>query len=291
MEEIDSKELLKFQAALLSELEKRGYILAGFTEDGFEIVAANGHGGKRYAKTTTFFKLYKQGKSIDEIAGYITNKEQFKEALKVKPEELLAMVKDLEFILKYEKMLESSLGGPLEPNHPSLPVIIQPWKGHEVYVLCGIDIGYGYTYLINSSFKELNISHRELYDKMIETLDKKIGKIISEKRYTLLKQAEGVHSIAFPDDLGPSFLLVAHKYFDFLEQASGIIGAEFFYAFTVTTEEILIVGPSVPPELLAFAANRIRERQEELSMRTQVHQIVSIEPVIITKKGLTFLTR
>ncbi len=287
MDEIDPGELLRFQGALLSELERLGFILIRFTDEGFEVA---GPGGKRYAKAATFFKMHKQGAGVAEIADLIANAKGREESLRPKVEDLTPFVKGPDFILAYQKTIERSLGR-VGPDHPSLPVIIRPWRGHDVYVLCAIDIGYGFTYLLNGSFKGLGISHKELYGRMIESLDRRISAIISEKRYKHLKQAEGVHSIAFPEDLAPSFLLVAERHFDFLESVSGIIGAEFFYALTVTTEEILILGPSVPMDLLAFAVKRTRERQEELGARAEVHQIVSIEPVVITKKGVTFITR
>jgi hypothetical protein len=286
-DEIDPGEMLRFQAQLLSELEKRGYLLTGFTEMGFGFVSTE-TGEKNEIRTSTYFKLYKSGKTISEIIEQITSiRKEMKTIEKADIENLFPIVKDADFMISYEKTLERMLGQ-LPPEHPAMPILFKNWKDHEVYILCGMDLGHSYRYLSLGDLNKMGLSHQELYAKMIDNLAKKTESAIKEKKVDHLKQAAGIHSLAFPDDLSPSFVLIAHRYFDYLEELTGIIGAEYFIAFVVTTEEILICGPSLPPEALKIVYGKVLARQEELKNQPQVHKIVSIEPIILTRQGMTF---
>jgi hypothetical protein len=209
--------------------------------------------------------------------------------IEIKGQNIFPLVKGPEFVMGCKEIVENRFGK-VAPDHPMLPVVMQVSERHDFYILCGVDTGKGYAYLTNGDFGRLGISHKDLMDRMLENLERVIGGIILEKKYTHVKQEEGRHSFTFPNDLAPSFILVAHKHYDVVENETGIMGAEFFYVLTVTTGEIIVCGPSLPVDALGFLVEQINERKDELAGEAgRPEEIVSVEPVIITKEGWSFV--
>ncbi|MFH0885385.1 MAG: hypothetical protein V1861_06780 [Candidatus Micrarchaeota archaeon] len=296
-EGIDQDELSRFEVALVQELAKRGFemILIG-DELTFESLKTKRRGS---ANLVTFFKVHKGGKSVEEVADQITGMldtlaSPAPQVPGEKPQprfdldRLYPLIKGPDFIMAYHKTLETRLGANLPPNHPSMPVVFRYAKDHEVYILCGFDIGTGYAYLMNGVFNEYSISESDLFKRMMQNLVRKMDAIIREKKFRYLKQADGVFSIAFPEDLAPSFLLLANRYYDLLEEITGIKGGKFFWAFCVSGEEMLICSPSLSDETLGVVVATVHQRQEELMKRPEMHQIIRIEPMVILREGMTF---
>ncbi len=301
--DIDQGELTQFEIEIAKELGKRGFetLLSGDTLNFEEIKTKR----KGKADLVTFFKVYKQGKKIEEVAdqmiGYMDKVAPVTSAAGrfnaaappgTKPEisldNLYPIVKGLGFLIAYNKSLEAQFGKNIPPDHPSVPKVFRCAPDHDSYIFCGFDIGSGYTYLMNKVFAGFNISERELLNKMMDNLARRIDGYVREKRFNHLKQMEGVFSISFPDDMAASFLLIANRHFGLLEEITGAKGAEFFYGFTVTSGEIMICTPSCGQDTIRIVADNIRSRQMELSKRAEVHQIVQIDPLIITRERVIY---
>ncbi len=286
-DQIDLEALEKFRSKLMWALEEKGFLVTGLTEDGFTMEDRE-KGTKHGVFILTYYKLFLEGKTIDEIIQMLLTSVPDKSQIRI--ENCYPLVKDTEFVLDYQKLIEEKIGGDMtDPRN--LPLIFKLWSDHEFYVFCGVDLGHSYAYLTRSKFNEFNIDEKQFYDKLLDNLIKKIEELSKESKITLLLQAPGVYSLGISDDFAPSFLLIAHRYINFLRNSTGMRDAEFFYAFVVTTEEILICDPKFDSNMIALIMKRVKERQEELLLSTKKARTIRLEPIIITKNGMTFLER
>ncbi|MFH1785586.1 MAG: hypothetical protein ABH842_04095 [Candidatus Micrarchaeota archaeon] len=280
---MDDLEIDKFEAELLTVFERKKFLLTRYTEDGFCI---QGEGlAETKIKIADFFKMHKEGKSVEEIVQIIASGNQRKMPEKPEINNIYPLIKDRYFASGYPTALKKAAEkAGVEWDQGYLPLMFKNWPEHEIYIFSGVQTGQGYRYLSNTDFGRIGMPDKQFFVAIMENLHRKIDGFMKEGKIKITKQDEGIFSLNVPDDLAVSFLLVANKYFDFLVKFCG--ETEFFYVFTVTTEEIILCNAKVTSDKIKELMTKIIEKQKDAA--NNVHHPVSIEPVLITKNGLGF---
>jgi hypothetical protein len=152
--------------------------------------------------------------------------------------------------------------------------------------LCGIDTGSGYSFVTQEKFGEYGLDDKQMRTMLLENAYLKLVEMINGGLVRMGKVAEGVFAMRIAGGLAPTFLVISNVFFDFLKQATGISGAEFFYAYPITTEEILIVDPKAVVESMNAAKAYMMQSQEE---GRKNGSIVLLEPLIVSKTQIRFL--
>ena len=99
-------ELDKFEADLLNLFEKRKFLLTRYTEDGFGI---QGEGLTEIkVKIQDFYKLYKEGRTVEEIVEMIVSGNQRRQAEKPNIDNVFPLIKDKYFAVGYQNALKQA---------------------------------------------------------------------------------------------------------------------------------------------------------------------------------------
>lgn len=281
----DDLEKVKFEAELLSMFEKKKYILNRYTEDGFAI---QGEGvAEIKVNTTEYLKMHNDGRSIEEIAEMIIGSRRVI-AEKPKMDNIYPLVKDKYYVGAYQNALKQAAEKAGVPwDTALLPMVFKNWPDREIYIFCGAATENGYRYITNKEFPTYGLEGKRFFGAILDNLYGKLDGFVKEGGVKITKQTDGSFILNVQEDLAASFLLIAERYFDFIQSKLGSDQAEYFYAFTVSTEEVFLCDPKTPIEALKVVINKTTERQKELA--NSIHHPITIEPILITRNGITFM--
>lgn len=281
----DELEKVKFEAELLSIFEKKKYILSRYTEEGF---AVQGEGvAEIKINTAEFLKIHNEGKSLEEISEMIIGSRRIV-AEKPKMDNIYPLVKDKYYVTAYQNALKQAAEkAGVVWDDALLPMVFKNWPDKEVYIFCGSATEKGYRYITNKEFPTYGLDDKRFFGAILDNLYGKLDGFVKEGGISITKQTDGSFILNVQEDLAASFLLIAGRYFEYLQTKLGNDQAEFFYAFTVSTEEVFLCDPKTPVETLKIVINRITEKQKELI--SSLHHPLTIEPMLITRKGITFV--
>jgi hypothetical protein len=315
---IDQDELGKFEVALVQELAKRGFEM-NLTGDNitFQSQKAKQSGS---ADMAALFRTYKEGTGVPQIADRIigasgTEKPPAGGARSVPPsaqaagnpqpsapressspplqpkadiDRIYPLIRGQDFLAAYRAYMEKQAGGPLAPDHPSMPKVFLLSKDHQTCIFCGLDINGKFAYVDNVMFAGFGIGEMDFFRVMMQNLIRRMDPIMSGRRFKSEKQPEGTYILRFPDGLAPSFLLIANRYFDLLSEVISAKDAKFFWAFSISGDEMMVGPPTLSEEGLKLALARAYQNQMELSKNPAANLIVRVEPMIILREGMTF---
>ncbi|MFH1520681.1 MAG: hypothetical protein ABID61_03490 [Candidatus Micrarchaeota archaeon] len=280
----DDLEKVKFEAELLEIFEKKRYILSKYTEEGFAI---QGEGvAEIKVNTDEFLKMHKSGKSAEEIVEIIIGARRVVEEKPV-VDNIYPLVKDKYYVSAYQNALKQAAEkAGMTWDNALLPMIFKNWPDKEIYMFCGATTEKGYRYITNKEFPAYGLDEKKFFRMIFDNLYGKLDGFVKDGLVKITKQEDGSFILNVQEDLAASFLIIAERYFDFIQRKIDNDQAEFFYAFTVSTEEVYLCDPKTSVETLKTVINKITERQKEL---TSLHHPLTIEPLLITRKGITFM--
>ena len=287
MTEENNLELDRFEAELLSLFEKKKFILTRYTAEGFGI---QGEGVDEIkVNMQEVSQLHKEGMTTDKIMEIVL-KNQKKLPQKPDIEKIYPLIKDKYFAVAYQnalKQVAEKAGIVWDPA--LLPLVFRTWQDRDIYTFFGIPTERGYRYLNSKDFERIAMEDKAFLGVILDNLNRKIDGFLRDGKIRITKQSDGNFTIHVEEDLAVSFLLIAHKYFEFLQTKLDNKEAEFFYAIAIATEEVVFCDPKTPPEKLKEIISKCSEKQKEFT--TSLHHQVSIEPMVITKNGISFLPK
>lgn len=302
-EAIDKEELGKFEVALLTEFAKRGFEMNLSGDNVTYQSQKTKQGGS--ADMAELFTQYKAGRGIPQIVDQAISSPSAppqKPAAAQPPaerasppqslpkldlERIYPLIRGPDFLAAYKSYLEKQSGGPLAPDHPSMPKVFLFAKDHQVYIFCGLDVAGKYAYVDNRAAAESGVGEMDLFRKMMQNLMLRMDPIMSGRQFRAEKVLDGAYTFRFPDGLASSFLLIANRYYDIIAETTMSRDAKYFYAFSISGDEMMVAGSSLNEEGLKQAVTAVYQKQVELTKNPET-LIVRVEPMVIMREGMTF---
>ncbi len=271
-----------FREKLQLILEKKGKKAEyDFVDDALNL--EDGH--KAYIDT--FYKLYLQGKSIEEISDLVfTLKEDVKklDESSQQTDNIYPLIKNQQELVGMMQKVEQYKKTPVTIDAPEMPVIYALAPEDNLYMICAIDMGSGLAFFSNNNLNDYKFDRKKLYETAIINLKRKVNELIKQEKITVKKEAEGVHSFFVSDNLAGSLILMANDLFEYIKEKIGEKEAAFVYAITVNTDQLLVLSSKIEQgKVIGFTMGPIRELQ------TKVAHPILLDPLIINKDGFGIL--
>jgi len=273
-----------FREKLQLILEKKGKKAEyDFAED-----ALNLEGGHK-AYIENFYRLYQQGKSLEEIAELVfTAPEEVKQVSESpkqqRTDNIYPLIKNQKELVGMMQKVEQYKKAPVAIDAPEMPVIYALAPDDNLYMICAIDIGNNFAFFSNSNLNDYKFDRKKLYEIAIANLKRKINEFIKQEKIVVKKEAEGVHTFIVPYNLAGSLILMANELFAYFKDKIGEKEAEFVYAIAVNTDQLLILSSKIEQsKVIGFTLGPIRE------MQTKVPNPILLDPIIINKEGFGIL--